>query len=638
MSAESHSWYVRGEGNQPAGPFTAEELIESVRSGQRSVETVCWREGLAEWLPLAQAEPFAAALAAAAVPAKAAAGVAAAVVPGSAAARIGAPPIKRERDSAAWIGWAVTGGIAVICAVVAIVYFAGPNNSTGHSPTPEHSSNQFSQDGTPLADSGKAVPVSKPVSKNSAVPPEPSYEKSIAAAREAMANRRWQEVIDQLNAASANSSNRFQNDPQASEMLLDARFGLTVNSATELFNSGQFERALAAVDGLLTSRPDNSAAKELREKICGRLCDQLIERAKQAGDKHEWAEVRQILEEASTRFPDQFQSDARANELLKNARFALAMDSAKAHFQKDELDEAKAADAEALGIRPDDAEATALRDKISPLLAAKRVREGDQALHAKDFETAAARYRAAIELLPSDPAIPVKLDAATVEQHCNAADKAIADNALDNAVAELLAARETFEKRPGERTFEPLRKSLDDVRDALVTAILADAKKQYDCRNYESAKQRASAGLKVAPKQADLVALAGDIDRQLDPERADISGKWLHPRGGKFRLTKSDKSTAKTERYEYEPLNLPQGVIEYKGFWIRSGTSLEGHISGVFSRHPNEKFRGTVHATIKDASTLVVLWNDINWIPGKNPRAKPTEWVGVGKATWKIAK
>ena len=68
MSDQSYSWYVRGEGNQPTGPFTTEELIESLRSGRLDANTICWREGLAQWLPMSQVEPFASAIQAATSP------------------------------------------------------------------------------------------------------------------------------------------------------------------------------------------------------------------------------------------------------------------------------------------------------------------------------------------------------------------------------------------------------------------------------------------------------------------------------------------------------------------------------------------------------------------------------------------
>jgi hypothetical protein len=68
MSNQSHSWYVPGEGSQPAGPFTSEELIQSWRAGKISDKTMCWREGMTQWLPLTQVEPFASAMASAGVP------------------------------------------------------------------------------------------------------------------------------------------------------------------------------------------------------------------------------------------------------------------------------------------------------------------------------------------------------------------------------------------------------------------------------------------------------------------------------------------------------------------------------------------------------------------------------------------
>ena len=59
MDTGGSCWYIGGEGNQPAGPFSAEQIIESWCAGSVDANTVCWREGMAEWLPLSQVEPFA---------------------------------------------------------------------------------------------------------------------------------------------------------------------------------------------------------------------------------------------------------------------------------------------------------------------------------------------------------------------------------------------------------------------------------------------------------------------------------------------------------------------------------------------------------------------------------------------------
>ena len=90
----------------------AEELIQSWRAGRLDANTICWREGMSQWLPLAQVEPFASAVASAGVAPQAAAGAAPLPV------RPDTRPGNRRHTSAAWIGWAVAGGLAAICALV----------------------------------------------------------------------------------------------------------------------------------------------------------------------------------------------------------------------------------------------------------------------------------------------------------------------------------------------------------------------------------------------------------------------------------------------------------------------------------------------------------------------------------------
>lgn len=55
-------WYLSGEGSQPAGPYTADQIFELLRKGQTPTNTLCWQEGMDDWKPLAQVDPFASAL------------------------------------------------------------------------------------------------------------------------------------------------------------------------------------------------------------------------------------------------------------------------------------------------------------------------------------------------------------------------------------------------------------------------------------------------------------------------------------------------------------------------------------------------------------------------------------------------
>ena len=122
MSDQSHSWYIRGEGNQPAGPFPSEELIQSWRAGRLDANTICWREGMSQWLPMSQVEPFASAIASANASRQATAGAARWPAPPtgvSSSPSTGSRPAGRPTAPPAWIGWAIAGGIAAICAFVA---------------------------------------------------------------------------------------------------------------------------------------------------------------------------------------------------------------------------------------------------------------------------------------------------------------------------------------------------------------------------------------------------------------------------------------------------------------------------------------------------------------------------------------
>ena len=57
MNTQSPSWYIPGEGKQPTGPFTAQQIIQSWR-GPVGRQYHLLREGMSQWLPMQQVEPF----------------------------------------------------------------------------------------------------------------------------------------------------------------------------------------------------------------------------------------------------------------------------------------------------------------------------------------------------------------------------------------------------------------------------------------------------------------------------------------------------------------------------------------------------------------------------------------------------
>lgn len=59
MNEEAAVWYLPGDDNQPAGPYSTRTVLDGLKSGQLVPSVLCWREGMADWQPLAAVEPFA---------------------------------------------------------------------------------------------------------------------------------------------------------------------------------------------------------------------------------------------------------------------------------------------------------------------------------------------------------------------------------------------------------------------------------------------------------------------------------------------------------------------------------------------------------------------------------------------------
>lgn len=59
MKTAEAVWYLPGRGNRPAGPFTTDQIVQSLQQGRLNGDTLCWQDGLPHWLPLKQTRLFA---------------------------------------------------------------------------------------------------------------------------------------------------------------------------------------------------------------------------------------------------------------------------------------------------------------------------------------------------------------------------------------------------------------------------------------------------------------------------------------------------------------------------------------------------------------------------------------------------
>jgi len=58
MSGDESKWYLPGPDNQPVGPLTADQVFHKWRAAEISNNTLVWADGLGDWQPLAEVEPF----------------------------------------------------------------------------------------------------------------------------------------------------------------------------------------------------------------------------------------------------------------------------------------------------------------------------------------------------------------------------------------------------------------------------------------------------------------------------------------------------------------------------------------------------------------------------------------------------
>jgi hypothetical protein len=58
MNEDEAVWYLAGDDNQPKGPYRAADILAALRQGQLRADGLCWREGMPDWLSMAEVAPF----------------------------------------------------------------------------------------------------------------------------------------------------------------------------------------------------------------------------------------------------------------------------------------------------------------------------------------------------------------------------------------------------------------------------------------------------------------------------------------------------------------------------------------------------------------------------------------------------
>jgi len=58
MNTERAIWYFPGQQDQPAGPYTQEQIEQWLDTKRCSKAMLCWRQGMPAWRPLAETKPF----------------------------------------------------------------------------------------------------------------------------------------------------------------------------------------------------------------------------------------------------------------------------------------------------------------------------------------------------------------------------------------------------------------------------------------------------------------------------------------------------------------------------------------------------------------------------------------------------
>ena len=315
--------------------------------------------------------------------------------------------------------------------------------------------------------------------------------------------------------------------------------------------------------------------------------------------------------------------------LVPVARFGIVLADVQNTIKAGDTAAAELALKKAAGLRPSGDAAARLWNDAQQLLAEKYMEQGAAAFQSQDFALAVQRFQKAAQILPDNVMVQDTLDRALAETHRVAAEQALAANDHDRTNDEILAARSIFESHVQSPWCKPLVSAIDALARTTTTTLRQAAIKLSDQRQYPEARRRLHLALRLLPKDPELEGILQTVEqRAADPKTSGLSGVWLLPKGGKCEINDDGSDTI-----HFTITKQPEGIVSCSGEWRRKGDKLDGRFSVTFTASPQRKTEGIVPATIKDAETLSVFWNEIMWL--EKPTTGIWTWRGKGEGPWK---
>lgn len=634
---QANSWYLAGDGGQPAGPFTAEELIVSVGARRIAAKTPCWREGLAEWLPLERVEPFASAFRRA-----------------------------RMRMRRRIVVYALGGVLVGLCAGLGVVarqaYRAeaatlaevrdfvadGKYQEVTSVLTPFLESTRFHRN------EAECLLASTKLRQYATSANEPAAADALDEEAERLhrlfdSSPRWRERARQdlaglMDGIPPDAPDALARSTALTEMLeelglpdvatppkwleREKQFFASREKATEALGKRDFPGAVAWLNDALKLKPDDEDTEQRLQDATAEIVRQKLAQAEQMVSDGDNAGARVLIAEVEKLNPLSHEASVLRRRIDGLVQVASLKKRAAAALEGRNYEAALALLREAVQITRDDDEVLSLGRQARSGLIEEKMTAARRFVSERRYAEAQATLNDVLSMESTNAAareLLGKVEGLVQFADLRQAGAAALEQGDDERALTLLG--KASDANPNDNEVKSLARK---AKTAIVRSWIAATEQPMAQRKYLEAQQLLGEATALDPGNLEVEDLVKRIAAlQNNPETTDLTGVWVTEHThNRFQLT-VEGDRIRIEGVPSPEMTLSGGkkVSDVTGAWQREGNRLSGDLVVVF--RDSERAVVEVSAAVTSAAILRVRWKDAKWDAARK------KWIGWGYSDWR---